>query len=541
MATQIRRKARRAHRRALVAQPSGSVSPRVQKVGPEHFGIMAADCAKARSQWMLADFYGRILVEATGVEHTRQGFDAAVAGLRQAVATHEIHDLIAAIEQTGHYHRPLQRALVAAGVETRIVHPLTTKQFRIPADPGNKTDETDLKAIHRAAVNGFGLIEPPLDPIHTELRMLARHRRDLVRKNAALRNQLHVELDALFPGLSAAVGNLLDHDPAWIIARHAGSAQEIRALGLEGMARLLDARGVRYQRRSLTKILAWAERAHETDNFTIIHKRILESLDGERQARLVRIRALERDMAALLVQTPYVLLLSWPGINVVSSAEFAGEMGPIQNYPSDGAITGRAGLFPSRYQSDKVDRRDGPLVSRANRALRYVPLLIAENLLLCNAYFRRLGQRWHAQGVDPRIRHVRVAKHFSRIAYQMVAGRQVFRHPSCQERHKILEKLSTFYGDHDTPIDQILRDMTAAVAWIPQSEYAAEAEPFLASLPPAVKADPAAGAAPRPSPRPRATNGRHTGPRPLSAILPELLLRLGVPMVQSNPEETGLT
>jgi transposase len=543
MATRFRRKTRRSQRSAQVAKPSGSISPRVQKVGPEHFGILAADCAKARSKWMLADFYGRILVEETEVDHTRQGFEAMVAQLQQAIAAEEIHDLVAAIEQTGHYHRPIQRALAAAGFETRIVHPLTTQQFRIPADPQNKTDETDLKAIHRAAVNGFGLIEPPSDPIHTELRMLARHRRDLVVKNAILRNQIHVEWDALFPGLSAAVGNLFDHEPARIIARHAGSAQEIRALGLEGLARLLVAQGVRFQQRSLTKILAWAERAHDTDNFTKIHKRILESLDDERLARLRTIRGLERDMAALLVQTPYVLLLSWPGINVVSAAEFAGEMGPIQNYPSDGAIIGRAGLYPSRYQSDRVDHSDGPLVSRANRALRYVLLLIAENLLLCNASFRRLGQRWHAQGVDPRIRHVRVAKRFSRIAYQMVAGRQVFRHPSCQKRHKILEKLSTFHSDHDTPIDQLLRDLKAAAVWVPRSEYAAEAEPFLASLPPAATAGPPAGnSQSRPPVRPRITSRRGTGPRPLSAILPEVLLILGVSMVQSSAtEETDLT
>ncbi len=267
----------------------------------------------------------------------------------------------------------------------------------------------------------------------------------------------------------------------------------------------------------------------------------MESLDGERRARLGTIRDLERDLAGLLVKTPYVLLLSFPGINVVTAAELAGEMGPIPNYPHDGAITGRAGLFPSRYQSDKVDRSDGPLVSRANHALRYVLLLIAENLLLCNAYFRRLGQRWQAQGVDPRIRHVRVAKHFCRIAYQMVAGQQVFRHLSCQKRHNILEKLIIFHSEHDIPIDQILRDMNAAAAWIPPSEYTAEAEPFLASLPPATNVDPAAAKSqPRPSPRSQATSRRGTGPRPLSAILPELLLRLGVPLVQSSPRRPTL-
>jgi transposase len=83
---------------------------------------------------------------------------------------------------------PVKRVFTSNNFDTRIVHPLTTKQYRLPADPGNKTDDTDLCAIHRATTNGFGLLEPPLDEIHGPLRLLARHRRDLVRKNASLRN-----------------------------------------------------------------------------------------------------------------------------------------------------------------------------------------------------------------------------------------------------------------------------------------------------------------------------------------------------------------
>ena len=71
------------------------------------------------------------------------------------------------------------------------------------------------------------------------------------------------------------------------------------------------------------------------------------------------IRAIESELAEPLSQTPYMLLLGIPGINVVSAAEFAGEMGPIEHYVKARAITGRAGLFPSRYQSDEVDHPDG--------------------------------------------------------------------------------------------------------------------------------------------------------------------------------------
>jgi transposase len=264
MAIMSRRTARRPRRPTSVAKPSGSIHPRVQVVEPEHFGIVAVDCAKARSKWMLTDCYGNILIGPTGAEQTRPGLGDLVARIRRAMTDHHLRDLIVAIERTGNYHLPVQRAVTAAGFEARIVHPLASKQFRLPADPGNKTDATDHLAIQRAAVNGFGLIEPALDETHAQLRLLARHRRDLVRTNASLRNQIHVELDALFPGVAAAVGDIFDHEPAPVIARRLGSAAEVRARGPDGLAALLDAERVRYQRPTLKRILAWADRAHET-------------------------------------------------------------------------------------------------------------------------------------------------------------------------------------------------------------------------------------------------------------------------------------
>src|SRR5262249_59634158 len=139
----------------------------------------------------LTGLYGTIVIGPPPVEHTRPGLDDFVARIRRAATDHDLGDTIVAIERTGHYHAPVRRAAVAAGLEARIVHPLASRQFRLPADPGNKTDDTDLLAICRAAVNGFGLVEPVLDEVHIQLRLLARHRRDLVRKNADLRNQIH--------------------------------------------------------------------------------------------------------------------------------------------------------------------------------------------------------------------------------------------------------------------------------------------------------------------------------------------------------------
>ena len=250
---------------------------------------------------------------------------------------------------------------------------------------------------------------------------------------------------------------------------------------------------------------------------------ILLSLDDERCARLEQIARLEQKMAGFLVRTPYVVLLSIPGIGIVTAAEFAGEMGPITNYANDTAITGRAGIYPSRYQSDKVDRCDGPLVRRANRKLRGVIMMIADNLLTCNRFFRTLKERWVAAGADQRAMCVRVAKRFCRIAYQMVAGGQVFRHPSCQKRDAILRKLSCFHVGHGSSMVQVMTDLQAAIDHIPKSEHAPEAKSLFEAMQPS-------------------NRRQQCGPRRLGEILPALLAKLGVTAVELKSKgENDLT
>ena len=505
---------RRKSRSHVLFKPRGIIHPRVQAVGPQHFAILCIDCAKIRSKIMLADFYGRVLLQPTTVEHDQPGFEAVLQLVRDATQRHAIKDMIGVVERTGRYHRPIQVAFTKAGIEVRVLHPYTTKQYRQPADPGNKTDDTDLFAMHRAAANGFGMLEHEPDPIYIQLQLLARHRRDLVQKNVVLRQQMLEHLHSYMPGFSRGFADVFDSEILLWIATNVGSAARIVECGFDSLTRQLRDAHVATHKPTLQKVVAWARSAPSVEESASLHRRIFIDLEADRQVKVASIRAIESELAEPLSKTPYVLLLSIPGINVVSAAEFAGEMGPIERYVKARAITKRAGLYPSRYQSDEVDRPDGQLVRHANRDLRRAIFIIAENLVRKNQHFGILAAGWRAKDVDYRDICVRVAGRFCRIAFQMVAGNMTYRHPCNQQRDYMLTKLIRFSIEHDIFLDQLMRNLDAATVQLPSSDHPEEAASLAQEMA-------------------RLQKKRGSGPKALAKILPAVLAKLGVKLIRS--------
>ena len=504
---------------ARLGKPNGIIQPRVQEVGPERFGIVAIDCAKARSKWMFCDFYGKVLVPPTEVEHARMQMQLATVQFKEACEQHKILDAIVAVEMTGTYHRPIQRAFRKAGVETRLVHPFASKQYRLPAHGDIKTDDNDLEGIFRAAVNGFGLLEPVWDETHLLLQLFSRHRRDLVGKRARLQCQIRQYLERCLPGYAAlfAGDDLWTRPVAIAIARHATSAEAIRQARIPGVTRWLREEEIRFQARTVEKVVAWSGNAADADPLAEHLSRIWQTLHDDWRAKTRQIRSLERELAGILVKTPYLLLLSMPGINVVSAAELGGEMGPIEYYAHAKAVTGRAGLFPSRYQSDQVDRADGPLARLRNSRLRAAWMRVAESLLKCNAHYRGKARLWKQRGVDARDIRCRIANRAVRPVFQMVSGRKLYRHPSRLDRGYVMDKLLTFHREHQTPPVEIVGDLQQAARQIPKEDRLEEAVPLQTVYE-------------------RCRRSRRKGPQAIGTLLVAVLARLGVNGLESETE-----
>jgi transposase len=519
MVTRTRKRKSVGFKKRFIGKPTGQIQERVQAVGPERFGIVAVDCAKRRSKWMLCDFYGKVLIEPTVVEHTAGGLRAMTQRIKQACREEGLTDTIAAVEMTGIYHKPVQRALRKAGFDTRIVHPFASNHYRRPLHPDTKTDDHDLEAIFHAAIKGYGLVILPVGEVFQSLQAVSRHRHNLVKQRSRLMVQMRRLLHQTLPGFADLFedGQLFSKSVALPIALAFSSAEAMVRAGANGIARHLTKIKVRFQARTIDRIVAWAATAAEPSELAAIHTRQWRQLDEVRRLLDGQIVATEREMARFLAKTPYVLLLSVKGINVVSAARLAGEAGPIEHYASARAINGRAGLHPSRYQSDEVDRADGRLVRQCNRKLRGAAMLVAENLIKCHPYYRGLSELWKQRTVDVRDRRCRIANRAMRMVYQLVGGRQLWRGRGV-DGEAVLAKLREFHRLHHGPLDQTIRDLNEAVVWLPKSAHASEARPLL-----------------------EIARKRKRGPQPIGDLLLPLLIRLGVATEKETQHVESIT
>lgn len=519
MATKRKSRRSRKSQQAYLGKPNGVIQPRVEEVGPKRFGVVAVDCAKAQAKWMFCDFYGRVLIEPTPVRITQGSLQQAILQVQQAVQKHGIRDQIVAIEMTGTYHRPVQHAFRQAQFETRLVHPFASRHYRRAGEADIKTDDNDLTGIFRAAINGFGLCQPTVDEKHLQLKLLGRHRRDLVGKRTLLQCQIREYLNRCLPGYGA----LFPQEDLWKsrialpLAREYPQATAIRTAGVSALTKTFRQRGIHFHERTIEKIVGWAGQAVAADPMSDVVQRIWHSLDDDRLQKTQQIQDIECELVETLAQTPYVLLLTVPGINVNSAAELAGEMGPITHYAHARAISGRAGLFPSRYQSDQVDKTGG-LARFRNHQLRAIWMLLADNLLKCNAHFRGKAQLWKQQGVDARDIRARIANRATRVVFQMVSGGQVFRHPSGLDRHYLMDKLTEFCREHQMTPDRTLNVLTHAAEQLPKSAQASEASRLKTTF------------------QRRRRNNRHD-PEAIGTLLVTVLAKLGVAELQSNQSE----
>lgn len=458
-------------------KPRGSFQKRVEQVGGNRFAIIAVDVGKPEACTQVFDYYGKVLVEPFSFAVTLPGLEGACGEIRKTLEGHGMQDWVCVVETTGRYHLPIRKIFEQHLGETRNLHPFTTSQVRKSCDWGNKTDETDLAAIHRAALLGLAMTNEVLSARDMAWRVLTRHRRDLVEKAATLKVQLKEMIHAYLPGFTALwpADHFWDTPLAATLATTFGSADTIRLASDEEFIEAANRSGSVIRACTIQRMRTWAAQAAPADDAAnIYHQRacaLWKDLRGKRE----EIADIEVNLAQFLCQSPCLLLTAFPGINVVSASDYGAELGPIVNYATSKSIAGRAGLYPSRYQSTQAtDLADGPLIARRNRQLRSALMRISRNLRRNNDYYKAKAISLKQQDKSAHT-HVVIACMFSRLSFHVISG-NVTDHPALQKKHAIMQKLIHFFSEHNASTDLVVQALADAATQLPRSILPSEGD-----------------------------------------------------------------
>jgi len=455
-----------------------SLRMRIRQAGPEHVGVLLVDSGKRHFAVRLGNFLGDCLWEPEPVRCHRPALEAMMAEIERQMARHGLVELVVGIERTGRWHQPLKQ-MVEAKWPVKMISPFTTKRLRQPANPGVKTDPIDLTAMHRAMICGYGTEEAALPEPWPDFRLRSRARADLVSRRASLKTQCAGRMEALFPGYTDLFGDLWKTPTAAALIEAYSSPRKVLMAGTDRIMKKLAEAGVACRRSTAERVRAWAAQAAPADGGAAVNHDVLRD-----HLSLIRhlsdlIDRYEVDLLGHLVQTPAVLLLSVTGINVASASDYGSEMGPDGHYIGPRNVTGRAGLFPSRFQSDEADRPNGPVVAGRNARLREAILVIGHNLLSCNPYFRAWRQLPDHREMSYKEARIAVGSRFVRISFQMLRHRTVFDHPVAGRQDSVLCKLVAFARDRRVPADRICELAEQALAQLPDDCLAFERSALL--------------------------------------------------------------
>ena len=154
-----------------------------------------------------------------------------------------------------------------------------------------------------------------------------------------------------------------------------------------------------------------------------------------------KIEKLEKEIERLLLQTDGKLLLSVPGIGLVTAAEFYSEMGDISHYDNASQLIKKAGTNPIVIQSGGGKGYYGRISKQGNDHFRYVVYLAGKSLSMHNPDLRSFYDRLKEKGKHSRKAFIAVGNKFIKIAFAMIRDHKPF--ISLQNEKSILDEMNS--------------------------------------------------------------------------------------------------
>ena len=376
---------------------------RIRGVDPQRCLAIPVDVGKVTAVALVADHYGEIIVAPFEFALTEAGFAVLSAAITRAQLERDALVVRVGVEAAGHYHRTLVARLRAAGLEVVELNPKAVKDARGQQLLRTlKSDARDCGAMAELLIRGSGRAPQWRDEALAAQAAWVAHRRRKVAAQVMLSNQIHAQLDLIFPGLTGCFANGLDAASLRVLIRDLPDPDRVRRLGVEGVLRFVRRRGVRMSRPKATQVVQAARQA-------------LRLPGPERPALLVVLAA---DWALFEA-------LDRQGVGVLTASGYGAAMGP--NRYRDAAAAYRAsGLVPVTYQSAGRTRPRTGISREGSVELRRAIVELGRGVGLHDPDFIAYRRQLLSRGKPPLVAMIAVGHRVHRLAFAMLRSQRPF-------------------------------------------------------------------------------------------------------------------
>lgn len=412
----------------------------LRNVGIDNILLVVIDAAKYTHKAMFCTFYGEILIQPFEFDASMTGFKKVQELINTERKHHDWKQVVVGIETTGHYYEDLVRRCQSEGYEVRTINAASTAEERKAMLNHSKTDNIDLMAIVQTVIHGRGTSSELSKGTYQTLRTFTRARRELVQERTSIQNQILTYVDYIFrefQGKTVWKGGkrkrvtpfsyLFGKAPRYLM-RHCLHPTDILSMGEKGLRELSVRENLKLRDRTIQLLLDFAEHSISQSKDCVAAQQFLlnQKLD-QLEVLDQHIKKLEKKIEDVLMQTAGAVILSVPGIGVVSGAELVAEMGNISDFDHSNQLIKMAGTNPVVKQSGDRSPSYYRVSKQGRKSFRNIVYQVGKSLAVNNPEMKIKYQDLIGRGKHSRQAYIALGNRMIRLAFSMIKHQTLYR------------------------------------------------------------------------------------------------------------------
>jgi len=365
--------------------------------------IVGVDIAKSLQWARFTDYRGLELGKAIKFKNNKEGFERILASIETTCKLKKLDKIVLGMEPTGHYWKPFANYLQLNGITVVMINPYHTKRAKeLDDNSPTKSDKKDALIIARLVRDGrYYQVYMPRDE-YAELRVLSNSRISLMRRHNALKNTITTVMDEYFPEIVNVFKHPLKGKASLQIMKSCPFPSLILELGVDGVLREIKKAVKKTVGRKKAQELVEAAQTSIGVNYGITASKLKLGLMIEELELLTKqLEQIENAMEMALAKTGLKeLMLSIPGVGVVTAASFLGEIGNPLRFEHPRQISKMAGYNLVEDSSGK--NKSGTSISKRGRKnLRSILYQMARTMVAQNSEMKELYRYLKTRSNNP--------------------------------------------------------------------------------------------------------------------------------------------